>query len=108
MEQEIITRPIKQAAKQVVVSTNHMPPVLRYVPKARCKEEEAPFSGFIIGNTGGKAINKDNGANLNTLKESITLPTQNIYQLKVSRPFLPRFVSYSKTLLDEEENLLNT
>jgi len=71
-EQETITQLAKHVAKQVVVSTNHMPSVLRYFPKARRKEGETPFSEFVSGNTRGKAIKKDSGANLSTLKESVT------------------------------------
>jgi len=44
---------------------------------------------------------------LGTLKESVTLPTRNMYQLKLSRPPLPEFVSCFKTLKDEEKNLPN-
>ena len=84
-----------------------MPPVLRYVPKARCKEGETPISGSVSENTGGKAIKKDSGANLSTLKECVTLPTRNMYQSKVSRPSPLEFVSCSKILLDGDENLPN-
>ena len=89
VEQETIT----QLAKQVVLSTNHMLLALRYVPKARRKEGETPFTRFTSGNVGGKATKKDSGANLSTLKESLTLPTQNMYQPKVSRPALPGFIA---------------
>ena len=44
---------------------------------------------------------------MSALKESATLPAQNMYQSKVNRPPLAGFVSCSKTLLDGEENLPN-
>jgi len=65
------------------------------------RKGKTPFSGFISGNAGGKAIKKDSRANLSTLKESVTLLARNMYQPKVSKPPLPEFIYYSKTLLDE-------
>jgi len=81
--------------------------VLRYVLKAYRKEGELSFSRCASGHVKGKSIKKDNGASLNTLKEIVTLPTQEVYQPKVSRHPLPRFVSCSKTLLKEEEDFPN-
>jgi len=69
-----------------------MPLVLRYIPKARRKEVKTPFSGCTRRNVGGKAIKKDIEASPSTFKESVTLAMRNMYQLKVSRPLLPRFV----------------
>jgi len=106
-EQEPITQLAKHIAEQVLISTNHMSSALKYVLKAHCKEGEPPFNWCTSGNTGGKAIKKDSGANLSILKGSDMLPTQNMFQSKVSRSSLPGFVSCSRTLLDEEENLLN-
>jgi len=97
VEQETITQLAKHVAKQVVVPTNHMPLVLRYVPKACRKEAETPFSGCTSGNAGGKAIKKDSVETLSTLKESVMLLTRNMYQPKVSRPTLPGFIACSKT-----------
>jgi len=77
-------------------------------PKLVTRRRKHNFSGCISGNAGGKAIRKDNGANLSTFKESVTLPMQNMYQLKVNRPLLSRFISCSKTSLDEEKNLPRT
>jgi len=57
-----------------------MPLNLRYIPKARRNEGETPISGCTSRNAGGRVIKKDNGANLSTLKESVTLPARNMYQ----------------------------
>ena len=85
-------QPAKQVAKQVAASTNSMTPILRYVPKSHPREGESPFSGVVRGNAEGKAMKKDSGANLSTRKESVTLPTQNMNQPKVSRHPLPGFL----------------
>jgi len=84
-----------------------MPSVLRYVPKTHCNEGETPFSGCTSGNARGKDIKKEIGPNPSTLKESVTLPTRNMYQPKVNRLPLPGFIPCSRTLLDKEENLPN-
>ena len=89
----------------MATSANSMTPILRYVPKSRRREGESPFSGVVRESAEGKAMKKDSGTNLNTLKESVTLPMQNMYQPKVSRHPLPGFVPSSKALLKEEEVL---
>jgi len=69
------TQPAKQVAGQVAASSNSMTPILRYVPKFHRRKRESPFSGIVHENAEGKAMKKDSGTNLNTLKESVTLPT---------------------------------
>jgi len=96
---------VKQVARQMAALTNSMTPVLRYVPKFRHKERESPFSGVINGEAEGKITRNVNDASLGALKGSVTLPTQKVYQLWVSRHPLHGFVSSSEALLKEENDL---
>ena len=54
IKQEAVAQLVKQVAKQVVVFTNHMPQVLRYVPKARRKEGGTLFSVWIMEMLGAR------------------------------------------------------
>ena len=71
-------------------------------------EEELRFSGVVNGEVEGKIVRKANKASLGAFKGNATLPTQKVYQPKVSRHLLPRFLSSSKAFLKEEEDLLYT
>ena len=65
---------IKQAGKQVAISTHSAAPILRYVPKSHRKEGESPFTGVTNGNAEDKAIRKANEASMSTLKGNATVP----------------------------------
>jgi len=94
-KQRNTTSLIGQVAKPATASTGAMPPILRYIPKSRRKEDESPFSECTSGNIETKAT-KDNGASITTLKGSAIVPTFKMCQAKVSKPLLLRFVISSK------------
>ena len=86
---------IKQAGKQVAISTHFAVPILRYVPKSRWKKGESPFTGVTNGNAEDKAISKANEASMTALKGNATVPTLKAWQTKVSRHPLAGFVASS-------------
>jgi len=73
-----------------------MPPVSSYIPRSRRKEGESPFSECTSRGFETKAIKKDDGTSITTIKVSITIPTLKMWQAKVSRPPLSWFVVSSK------------
>ena len=101
-------QPAKQVPGQVVASPNPMTPILRYVSKSRRRKGESPFGGVVNGEAEGKIIRNADEASLGALKGNVTLPMQKVYRPKVSRQPLPGFVSSSKALLKEENDLPHT
>jgi len=64
---------IKQAGKQVAISTHSTILILRYVPKWRQKERESPFTGVTNENAEDKAIRKANEASMTAIKGNVTV-----------------------------------
>ena len=76
--------------------------ILRYVPKSCHKEEELPFTGVTNGDTEGK---KANVVRMSSLKESAMFLIRKMYQLKVNRHPLTRFISSSIVFLKVDYDL---
>ena len=72
-----------------------MPPILRYIPKSRCKEGESPF-GECTGSSIETKASKGDGASITSLKRGVTVPTLKMWQAKVSWPPILGFVISSK------------
>ena len=86
---------VNQVTKQDAASTGPIPPILRYIPRSRRKEGESPFGESTGRNNKSKAT-KGDADSITSLKESVTVPTLRMWQVKVNRPPIPGFVISSK------------
>ena len=83
---------VEQVAKLVVASTGSIPPILRHIPRSRCKEGESPFGECTSRSIETKAT-KGDAARITSLKRIVIVPTVKMWQAKMSRPPIPRFLS---------------
>jgi len=88
--------------KQAIVAMSPTAPVFRYIPKANCKDGEAPFNECKTLKSVTTPISKLKESNWHVLKGKGVFPTQKASPSKVVRAPLTGFVVFSKGSLQEE------